>query len=433
MKKSLKKLVAMTVCSLMVGTALTGCGTKTSTSGSSTSTSAPVTLTYSIWDTNQEPGMKAMADAFTKKNPNIKIKVEVTPWDQYWTKLEAAGTGGALPDVFWMHTNNFDKYSSANMLLDLTDKIKASGDVKLSNFPTPLVDLFVNTGKNYGLPKDYDTVGLWYNKDLFDKAKIAYPDSTWDWAKFLDAAQKLTDKSKGIYGYTANLDTQQGYYDFVYQNNGTILSDDKKTSGYSLPATKEAIQFYVDLSLKYKVSPTQAQFDGGMNGGDMLKSGKVAMGTYGSWMVADFKAAAQKDTSLHLGLAALPKGKTNATIYNGLGNVVAHNSKNAEQAWKFVEYMGTQEANVIQANSGAAIPAFKDVDKGWTAATKEFDLSAYPAMLPISHIFAYSKSKPTWEPLETKYLKEAFYGKTTVSDACDKLAKDMNAALATEK
>lgn len=157
------------------------------------------------------------------------------------------------------------------------------------------------------------------------------------------------------------------------------------------------------------------------------------MATFGSWMVADFKAASQKDPSLHLGLAALPKGKTNATIYNGLGNVVAHNSKNADAAWKFVEYMGTQEANVIQANSGAAIPAFKGVDKGWVAATKEFDLSAYPAMLPIAHIFAYSKSKPTWEPLETKYLKEAFYGKTTVNEACEKLAKDMNAALATEK
>jgi len=431
MKKSLKKLVAMTACSLMLSTALTGCSTKTPTSGSSAS--SPVTLTYAIWDVNQEPGMKAMAEAFTKKNPNIKVKVEVTPWDQYWTKLEAAGTGGALPDVFWMHSSNFDKYSNADMLLDLTDKIKTSTEVKLSNFPTPLVDLYANNGKNYGLPKDYDTICLWYNKDLFDNAKIAYPDSTWDWAKFLDVAQKLTDTSKGIYGYTANLDGQQGYYNFVYQNNGTILPDDKKTSGFSLPATKEAIQFYVDLSLKYKVSPTQEQFDGGMNAADMLKSGKVAMATYGSWMVADFKAAAQKDTTLHLGLAALPKGKTNATIYNGLGNVIANNSKHAQEAWKFVEYMGTEEANVIQANSGAAIPAFKNVDKGWIEATKEFDLSAYPAMLPISHIFAYSKSKPTWDPLQDKYLKEAFYGKTTVSDACDKIAKEMNAALATEK
>ena len=74
--------------------------------------------------------MRAIADAFTAKNPNIKVKVEVTDWDNYWTKLEAGATGGALPDVFWMHSNNFVKYASSGMLMDITDKIKNSKDYK---------------------------------------------------------------------------------------------------------------------------------------------------------------------------------------------------------------------------------------------------------------------------------------------------------------
>ena len=80
-----------------------------------------ITLTFGFWDTNQEPGMKAIAEAYMAEHPNVKIETQVTPWDQYWMKLEAAAMGGALPDVFWMHSNQFFKYVSAGTLLDLTD------------------------------------------------------------------------------------------------------------------------------------------------------------------------------------------------------------------------------------------------------------------------------------------------------------------------
>src|SRR5659263_363617 len=108
MKKSLKKIIAVSLTSIVMLTSLVGCSS--SKAGSS---SKPVTITYAIWDKNQEPGMRAIADAFEAKNPTIKVKIEVTAWDQYWTKLEAAASGGALPDVFWMHSNNFVKYASS--------------------------------------------------------------------------------------------------------------------------------------------------------------------------------------------------------------------------------------------------------------------------------------------------------------------------------
>ena len=247
MKKSIKKLISVIAATATIGTMLVGCGGSILQVKESY---ANTRLTYAIWDKNQEPGMRAIADAFKAKNPNIKVKVEVTNWDQYWTKLEAAATGGALPDVFWMHSNNFVKYASSGMLMDITDKIKDSKDVNLNNFPKGLVDATIQDGKTYGLPKDYDTIGLWYNKAMFDEAKIAYPDATWDWKKLQEVAKKLTNTSKGIYGFAAPEDAQQGYYNFIYQNGGTVISADKKKSGFDSAATKEAIQFDVDFSLK---------------------------------------------------------------------------------------------------------------------------------------------------------------------------------------
>lgn len=78
-----------------------------------------VTITFAFWDNNQEPGMQAIADAYHALHPNVNIEVQVTPWDEYWTKLEASALGGAMPDVFWMHSNQFFKYVTADTLLPL--------------------------------------------------------------------------------------------------------------------------------------------------------------------------------------------------------------------------------------------------------------------------------------------------------------------------
>lgn len=425
MKKNLKKLIAITLSTVAVFSTLTGCGSK-----KAADTSGPVTLTYAIWDKNQEPGMRAIADAFEKKNPDIKIKVEITPWDQYWTKMEAAATGSSLPDVFWMHTSYFSKYADGGALMDITDKAKSSSDLKWDNFPKNLVDATISNGKNYGVPKDYDTIGLWYNKTLFDQAKLPYPDSTWDWNKLVEVSKKLTDPSKGVYGFAAPADMQQGFYNFVYQNGGNILSADKKKSGYDIQATRDAIQWDVNLSLKEKVSPTQQQF-ADTSFGQMFESGKVAMGLFGSWMVSEFKA--NDYVKKNCNVAVIPQGKTKATIINGLSNVASAKTKYPEQTWKFLQFLGTKEANTLQAENGAAIPAFKGTEQPWVDFTKEFNLKVYPEMLPYAVPMPASKTRDKWSQLENDVLSKVWAGQMTVEDGCNQLAKQMNDLLATEK
>jgi len=424
MKKNLKKIIAVLLTSAAMVTTLAGCGS------SKTDNSEVATITYAIWDKNQEPGMRAIADAFEAKNPDIKVNIEVTNWDQYWTKLEAAATGGALPDVFWMHSNNFVKYASSGMLMDITDRIKASKDVDLNNFPKGLVDATVQDGKTYGLPKDYDTIGLWYNKALFDKAKIAYPDATWDWNKLQTVAKQLTDTTTGVYGFAAPADAQQGYYNFIYQNGGNVISEDKKTSGFDSAATKQAIQFDVDFSLKDKSSPTGQQF-ADTSFGAMFQSGKVAMGLFGSWMVSEFKA--NDYVKANCDVAVIPQGKQKATIYNGLQNAVAAKTKYPEQSWKFLEFMGTKEANLLQAEKGAAIPAFKDTAQPWVDYSKEFNLKVYPEMLSYAVPVPTSKTATQWKEYENNILKKVWSKELTVEEGCNQLAKQMNETLATEK
>lgn len=429
MKKSIRKLVSVVAATVVAGSMLVGCGGSNSSSGGKSS-GGDVTLTYAIWDKNQEPGMRKMADAFEAKNPGIKVNVEVTAWDQYWTKLDAAASGGSMPDVFWMHSNQAARYASNGVLMDLTDKIKGSSLVSLDKFPKDLVKVYESDGKNYAIPKDFDTIGLWYNKKLFDEAGIAYPNENWTWNDLLAAAKKLTNSEKGVYGFGAPLDLQQGFDNFIFQNGGQVLSDDKTKSGFDTPAVKEAMQWYVDLSLKEKVSPNQQQFSENSYTA-FFESGKTAMGLFGSWMLSEF--AANDYVAKNCDVTVLPQGKQKATIYNGLGNAVAANTPHKEEAWKFVEFLSSEEGNKIQAESGVAIPAYQGTTDAWIKTQTKFNSKVYADMLAYAKINPYSKETDKWVTAEKEALLKAFTGEAKVSDACDEAAKKVNEVLATEK
>ncbi|WP_368296464.1 ABC transporter substrate-binding protein, partial [Enterocloster clostridioformis] len=137
-------------------------------------------LSVSIWDSYQEPGIKEILADFTEET-GIKTKLTVVKWDEYWTMLEAGAQGGSLPDVFWMHSNESERYMSNGMLLDLTDKIAESDTIDPENYPEDIWGLYTYKDKYYAVPKDVDTIALWYNKTMFDEAGLAYPTADWTW------------------------------------------------------------------------------------------------------------------------------------------------------------------------------------------------------------------------------------------------------------
>ena len=147
--------------------------------------------------------MEALAAAYHEKHPNVTIEVQISTWSEYWTKLEAMANSNSLPDIFWMHTNEFSKYAEAGMLADLTDLYADEDpDYYHNNFPANLVENFTYEDKIYGVMKDVDTIGLVYNKDIFDEAGVSYPDDTWTWDDLVEASETIhekTGKYDGVY------------------------------------------------------------------------------------------------------------------------------------------------------------------------------------------------------------------------------------------
>jgi multiple sugar transport system substrate-binding protein len=413
--------------SLLIGAGLAlaaaGCGKEDASSDS-----GPVEISYMVWDKDQAPVLQKIADEFTKAHPTIRINIQMAPWDDYWTKLQTTVSGGNAPDVFWMNGTNIGLYASQKVLLPISDQITTDG-LDLTSFPQSLVDLYTFRGKHYALPKDYDTIGLWYNKELFDAAGVKYPDETWTWDTLTQAAVKLTNSAKGVYGIGAPNLNQTQYYNTIAQAGGYVISPDGKTSGFDDPKTIAGVQFWVDLIHKYKVSPTLKQMTD-TKPRDMFMSGKIAMLYGGSWSANGFHQNAEiKDK---IDVAVLPKGAKRAVMIHGLGNVIFAKTKHPKQAWEWVKFLGSQQAQQIQAQGGAVISAYKGTEKAWVDAIPSYHLQTYIDQVADAVPMPHSVNTSAWAKVETDMLADAWEGTRAVPDACKAIAKAMNEALAKE-
>jgi multiple sugar transport system substrate-binding protein len=390
--------------------------------------SGPVTLTYGIWDAAQRPAMQQIVDSFERQHPDIKVRIALTPWDTYWTKLQTAATGGSAPDVFWMLNDHFPLYASGGALLQLDDQIK-DAKLNLADYVPSSAAGVQWDGHVYGIPKDTNSFGLFYNKALFKAAGVAPPDASWTWADVVTAAQRLTDRKKGVYGVAAPVNDVLSYYLTIPQAGGQVISPDGRSSGYADPGSIEGLRFWTDLIQRYHVSPTAQQLSD-TDPVALFTAGKIAMYYGGSW--DPIAIAAIPAGSKNTGIAPLPKGR-NASFYaNGIANVAFAKTEHPEQAWEFLRFLGSGEAADLQARSGAVIPALKGHEDAYVRAFPQFHMQALVDQLPNAKPIPASRDTARWEDFATREFTRAWAGQTSVEEAARTVADQMNRDLSKE-
>ncbi len=425
--KKCKQILALFMTGIMI-LGMPGCGNGKDASKESEN-SGSKDLTVAIWDTYQEPGLKEIMNDFTNET-GINVKIQVTPWDQYWTMMEAGATGGTLPDVFWMHSNQVAKYAKYDLLMDLSEYVEKSETVDLSKFPEQLVSLYQNQdGKQVAIPKDVDTVALWYNKTAFDNAGLAYPDDTWTWDTFRDAAKALTKEDGSQYGTVFSpKSNHETYYNLIYDWGGNIINEDGTVSGWDDPKTLEAMEFVKEMIDDGSMPPYTTIAENEPLA--LFESGKVAMGLFGSWQSDLFSNDYIKE---NCDVAVLPKkDDTRISIYNGLGWAASADSPNKESAWKLIEYLGSEAAQKKQADLGVTMSAYENTSDGFVNKNENFNLQAYIDMLDDIVIRPYSMDTVVWENMSLETLVKAWDGTAEMEDTCKEIAAKMNESLEKE-
>ena len=341
---------------------------------------APVTIRYTLWDSGQQPAYEACAAEFSKKNPNIKVKIEQLGWDDYWNGITTGFVSGTAPDVFTNHLAKYPEFVQKNLILDIEPFVKRD-NVPTNIYLGKLPDLWMREGKRFGLPKDWDTISVVYNEDMLKKANIdpkTLGELTWnakDGGSFGQLVAKLTLDKNGKNGLDPAFDKKSVVqYGFVPPSAGgfagqTEWSSFAASNGFKLtdgvwgskyfyddPKLAETIQWYADLNLVKGWTPPLADIKS-LGGGTIFKTGKAALHTVGSWQIGEMT----KDVKFKSGFAPVPKGpEGRKSMFNGLADSITANSKNKEEAWQWVKYAASAECEKIVGTFGVVFPATQE-------------------------------------------------------------------------
>lgn len=428
----LKKVLAVAMAAVMT-LSFAACGSKSSDEGEKKPKgSKDAKLTVAIWDSNQEPGLKEIMNDFTEET-GVEVDIQVTPWGDYWTMLEAATQGGDMPDVFWMHSDQIATYAQYDdILLNLSDKIEKSDKIDLNNYPENLVNIYKNeAGDQLAIPKDIDTCAVWYNKTMFDEAGIPYPTSDWTWEDFREIAKKLTNPEKNQYGTSIKPGSyQESWYSTIYAYGGEVISEDKTKSGFDNPKTIEAMQLIENIIKDGSMPDYTVVAEN--NTEELMMAGTVAMTFQGSWMIPDM--ASNDFIKENCDIAPLPKGPNGTkSISNGLGWAASAQGEHTEEAWQLIEYLGSKEAQQKQAELGVTMAAYEGVSDAWKNSHPEFNMQAYLDMLDDAQAYPSSKNTQVWYQVLMERMVDGFSGAKPMDQVCKDFAVEMNQFLAEEQ
>lgn len=332
---------------------LFGCAKKTDTAD------GKVTIKVSIWGTPEEIDiLNKVIEAWQPSHPDIRVRLEHTPYSSYISKILTRIAGGAAPDIAFATVDTFVDFYTKDAFLDLKPFIDNDPEFKLDDFFPSIVKRFSVDGGIYCIPRDVAPFAcIYYNKDLFDAAGVPYPTDNWTWNNLLTAAQKLTQtddlgrvKQYGFYTWS--------WMNFVYSNGANLVDDVNNPTRLTLsdPRAIEGLQFITDLANKYKVSPSQTALRSlGMGSQQLFMTGKLAMYGSGIWETPTFR----KITAFDWDVAMFPKGPSGVRAFGtgGSGYCILRTSKNPEEAWEVVKCLSGALGQRIMAEEGLAQPA----------------------------------------------------------------------------
>jgi multiple sugar transport system substrate-binding protein len=413
---------------------LTACGAPAATTaatqapGSTQAAGSGQQVTITVWDYYGEATpIKPLIEPFEKANPDIKINYQSLDWDTTLEKMNVVLTGGDAPDVATVDMTWLPRFAALDAFTDLSPLMNGQLNGKpLSEVYTPGgLDAITFNGKIEAALYDFDTYALYYRSDLFEQKGLQVP-KTWD--ELRDVAKKLAEGDK--YKYEFDADTFHGSQ-FIYENGGSLLSDDNKTVTFNSPEAVDAITFYQSM-LKDGSAINWTTDQGERIQG--VKDGRIAMFSDGPYYMGILKSGApemagQWKVALH------PFSKTPGSYLGGTGLVIPKNAKNQMAAWKFIQFAMQPENQIGVYKYAGAAPATTDalnspeVNAPDPYFGGEQAFGVFLETMKTAHHFPYVRS---WADIDTAFtnaMQQIALDQGSVKDALDAAAKTAQEAL----
>jgi multiple sugar transport system substrate-binding protein len=374
-------------------------------------------ITLAGWSSNpaEDAALQAQLDLFACQTG---VTTQFVPSTDHTVTMQTAFASGDYPEVFYIDSSVLPDWVQAGVVAPGADFIEAP-----EGFYPSLLDIFTLDGVLYCPPKDFSTMALEYNKDLFDAAGLDYPTAEWTWDDLYAAAEALTDSEAGVVGLVTPPNLER-WMPFMYQAGGQIF-DEFGTFAFDSEETLAALDYYISFAADGIGGPPSV-VDAGW-GGEAIGTGRAAMAMEGNWVI---QYLLDNYPDLNWGVAEMPAGEAGQatmafTVCYGVGAANDY----PEESWALVNFLTGEEGAmaVAEASFGPMPTRISAADAylaSWAARTEGANVDAadfqafvtgadyaYPWVLPVG-----------WSNFTSAFnsaLQEAFDGQKTPQEVLE--------------
>jgi len=361
------KILSFITAALCASSILVGCNT---TAASKKSEVVTIKCFMQSLPTLQQTELLDLKDQFEKKHTSIKIQIE-DGGNNYGDELNKKLQAGQAPDIFMMDSVSASKLAASGKLLSFDELIDKKD---LEDFNVNLLNQFRINGKLYGLPEAGQSLGLFYNKDMFNEAGIK-PPTTWEELE-ADAA-KLTKGS--MVGLSVEYNPMF-FIPFMLQSSGKITEGNKPS--FNSEACIKGLNFFNSLFTKKIAADGRALSRDYSVEAFIKKDAAMAIGFSG-----DASYVISSNPGFNWGVVTLPKGNTTGGFFQSTGILVSNSTKHRKEAAEVAKFFSEGEVQRLVAESGIAIPSRKSMQQEYTR--KYPQMEAFLTMLNNSEPLNY--------------------------------------------
>ncbi|QGN33276.1 sugar ABC transporter substrate-binding protein [Microlunatus sp. Gsoil 973] len=420
------------------------------TSGGGSTGAAKTTIGFRLWDDQVAKAYETSFAEFTKQNPDITVKINLVPWQNYWDQLPVDVGSGTIDDLFWTNSLNYQQYADAGKISDVGTLLGAVDDA----WQKSVVQQYTYQDKLWGVPQIADANGIFYNKSILSDSnprllsgigKLRWRPGGGSGDTLLPALRQLTVDSNGktaadpgfdpkkikTYGYNAAYDLQAIYFPFIGSNGGRWQADGSNKFVFgSDPKTVEAFSYIVDLINKHHVAPSAADTnDNGDFSRDQFLQGHMAIFQSGTYNLANVADGAKFDWAI----ARNPAGAAGSFgVASGVIVAASAATKSADAVKKLLTWLGSADGNKFIGESGSALPAVTTAQSSWVDFWKAKNVDVQPFVdaaagktIQAPRGTGGSGSSDAYDPI----LKEIFLGRTPVKSGLAEAEQKANAAI----
>ncbi len=380
-----------------------------------------VTITFMVFgDPGELAAYQTLVERFHARQTGIRVElIHIPGQGDYRQRLTADLAAGTPADVVLINYRRVAGLAAKGALTPLDKYLAKSTVIHPDDFYPIAYKAFFWEGQPMCVPQNISSLVVYYNKNLFDAARVPYPAPEWTWDDFLQTALALTRDRDGdgrMDEFGAGLEpTLMRLAPFLWQNGGYPVSADRL--GLIAPRSLQAVQWFVDLQVAHHVVPN-AEEEQSEDSESRFLNGRAAMYFNSRRVVPTLRAI----TAFDWDVAALPRQQAPANILHADGYCLPAASRVKDAAWAFIEFANSVEGQTLVAATGRTVPSLRAVAESpafLDPAAKPAHSQVFLDTIPVIRTFP---RLPTWADIEEvadSEIERAFYGQVSVSEAME--------------